>query len=438
GLSAESLGSYLVQRRRWMLGCLQIFFRDNPLLQRGLPLRHRIGYFASLWYFFFPLARVVFLATPLWYLLFHLHPLFADLPVLLAYLVPHLVLLPLAASALVPGWPRLLWGTVYECAVAFPLARATLDLVLPRRLGFKVTPKGITSERRRFDFASSRLTVAAAALAALALAKGGLELAAFGIETEAYAFNLFWAGANLVALLAALLVAWERPQRRTDERVRRRVRLRIGGVEAETIDLSTSGACLRLGACPPLAPGAELTFDGDASLRVPARIVWRERAGGEERAGVAFTAPSAEVRRALARIAWSAGEVHAGAHDRRARSQLGMAARLATGIVRAFLPLRPRRRLGLRVRALRVLALVSPGGRAPAVQLDRGPGGIGLLVLGRRAPDRDATLPLLSREGLAFGRVAHARRLVPGLWRIGIAYLPAPVADAAGGAYLAA
>ena len=32
-LSAENLASYIVQRRRWMLGCLQIFFRDNPLAQ---------------------------------------------------------------------------------------------------------------------------------------------------------------------------------------------------------------------------------------------------------------------------------------------------------------------------------------------------------------------------------------------------------------------
>ncbi|HEX9050640.1 MAG TPA: glycosyl hydrolase family 8, partial [Anaeromyxobacter sp.] len=262
GLSAEDVRSYLVQRRRWMLGCLQIFFRDNPLVQRGLSLRHRIGYFASLWYFFFPLARVAFFLTPLWYLLFHLHPLFADLPVLLAYLVPHLVLGPLAASALVPGWPRLLWGTLYESAVAFPLARATLDLVLPKRLAFAVTPKGITSERRRFDAGSSALTLAAAALAAAAVAKGVAELAVFGIEREAYAFNLFWAGANLLGLLAALLVAWERPQRRRDERVRRRIALRVQGVdagaagaglEAETVDLAAAGACVRL---PP--PGAAL------------------------------------------------------------------------------------------------------------------------------------------------------------------------------------
>ena len=34
-------------RRRWMLGCLQIFLKDNPLFCRGLSLRHRVGYFAS-------------------------------------------------------------------------------------------------------------------------------------------------------------------------------------------------------------------------------------------------------------------------------------------------------------------------------------------------------------------------------------------------------
>jgi len=442
GLSAENLQSYLVQRRRWMLGCLQIFWRDNPLGERGLPLRHRIGYFASLWYFFFPLARVVFFLTPLWYLLFHLHPLFADLPVLLAYLVPHLVLAPLAASALVPGWPRLLWGTVYESAVAFPLARATLDLVLPRRLGFKVTPKGLTSERRRFDLASARLTLAAAAIAAVALAKGTFELAAFGIEVEAYAFNLFWAGANLVVLLAALLVAWERPQRRADERIRRRIAVGLAGTDgvtvgAETVDLSTSGACVRLATAAPLPRELEIAFGDPEPLTLRARVVWRERVGREVRAGVAFAGLSPGERRALVRLAWSADDAHAGAHDRRSRSQLAMAARLLAGIARAFVPLRPRRRLGIRRRALRLLALVTPAGRSRAIQVDEGPGGLGLVVLGR-APGRDAPLPFLSREGVAFARVAHARRIVPGVWRIGLAYLPAPLAAGSAGGYLAA
>ncbi len=438
GLSAEDLRSYLVQRRRWMLGCLQIFWKDNPLLERGLSLRHRIGYFASLWYFFFPLARVAFFLTPLWYLLFHLHPLFADLPVLLAYLLPHLVVAPLAAGSLVPGWPRLLWGSVYESAVAFPLARAALDLVLPRKLAFKVTPKGLTRDRRRFDLSSSRLTVAAAALGAAAIAKGAFELLAFGIEVEAYAFNLFWAGANLLALLAALLVAWERPQRRRDERVRRRVPVRLGAVstEAETIDLSATGIGVRLPADAPLPAELEVAFDTPEAMRLQGRVVWRERVGKEERAGIAFTA-SAEARRALVRVAWSADGAFAGAHERRATSQLGMAARLLAGLARAFLPDRPRRRLAPRRRAIRVLALVHPGGRTRALRIDVAAGGLGLLLLGR-APDRGASLPVLSPDGVRWARVSHAHRVVPGVWRVGLAYLPAPVAMAPSGVYLAA
>lgn len=437
GLSAETFQAYLVQRRRWMLGCLQIFFRDNPLLERGLPLRHRLGYLASLWFFFFPLARVAFFLTPLWFLLFHLHPLFADLPVLLAYLVPHLVLAPLAASALVPGWPRLLWGGVYESAVAFPLARAALDLVLPRRLGFKVTPKGITSDRRRFDVSSSTLTLAAAALAAVALAKGAYELAVYGIEAEAYAFNLSWAAANLVALVLALLVAWERPQRRTDERVRTRLPVRVGGVACATVDLSTSGACVRVEAGASLPAELEVAFAVPEPLRLRARLAWRERVGGEERAGLAFVAPTPAERRALVRIGFARAGVHAEAHARRATGQLAMAARLLAGIVRALLPARPRRRLAPRRRALALLSVVGPAGRARALRLDVAPGGLGILVAGA-APAGGSVVPLLLADGVRWARVAHVRRISPGLRRVGLAYLPAPVAGAEAGVYVAA
>ncbi|WP_242341052.1 glycosyl hydrolase family 8 [Anaeromyxobacter sp. SG66] len=439
GLSAENVQSYLVQRRRWMLGCLQIFFKDNPLLERGLPLRHRVGYFASLWYFFFPLARVAFFLTPLWYLLFHLHPLFADLPVLLAYLVPHLLLSTLAANALLPGWPRLLWGTVYEAAVAFPLARATLDLLLPKSLGFKVTPKGIVSDRRRFDASSSRLTIAAAALAAVALGKGAFELLAFGIEVEAYAFNLFWAGANLAAVLAALLVAWERPQRREDERVRRRVPVRVEApglaLSAETVDLSLTGAALRLPAGATLPAEVELSFVTPEPLRVRARVAWREEVQGTARAGLAFEGLPAESRRALVRIAFSAEEAFAGAHDGRTRSQVAMALQLLAGIVRAFLPLRARRRLAPRRGTLRGLAWVGASRRVRGVVLDTSPGGLGALFLGR--PPAEA-LPVVLRDGVRWVRVAHARRVLPGLWRAGLAFLPAPLPGGEAHEYLAA
>jgi cellulose synthase (UDP-forming) len=471
GLSAEDLASYVVQRRRWMLGCLQIFFRDNPLLERGLPLRHRVGYLASLWYFFFPLARVVFFATPLLYLCFHLHPLFADLPVLLAYLVPHLVATQLAASALLPGWPRLLWGGLYEAAVAFPLARATLDLLLPRRLGFKVTPKGVRTDRRRFDLGTSGLTLAAATLALVAIGKGTFELVAFGIEVEAYAFNLGWAGVNLFALLVALLVAWERPQRREDERVRRRVRVRLEArgvaVEAETLDLSRIGAGIALAADAALPARVEAVLAGPEPLRVPARVIWREPVGGGLRAGLAFEGLGAAERRALTRLALSADDAHAGAHAGRSRSQLGMAARLAAGIVRALRPLRIRRRQGGRRRSLGLLRLAGAGPARRVLVIDAAEGGVGLLLLGGGAAVRSLALALVTEgpavqapavlrsagegvprggmalalvlpEGVRWTRIAHARRVLPGVTRLGLAFVPAPPRAEQRGAYLAA
>ncbi|WP_242393704.1 glycosyl hydrolase family 8 [Anaeromyxobacter oryzisoli] len=442
GLSAENLASYLVQRRRWMLGCMQIFLRDNPLLQRGLPLRHRLGYFASLWYFLFPLARVVFFTTPLWYLLFHLHPLFADLSVLLAYLVPHLVLTPLAASVILPGWPRLLWGAVYESLVAFPLFRATADLVLPRRLGFKVTPKGIVTDRRRFDASSSRLTLAAALVAVGALVKGSVELRLFGIEVEAYAFNLGWCAVNLAAVLAALAVAWERPQRRGDERVRRRLPVRVSApglaVDAATVDLAAAGAGVALEGAAPLPREVELAFGPPEALVLRARVVWCERVGHALRAGLAFPEIAPAERRALVRICFSHDGAFAGAHAGRARSQLGMAVRLLAGIAAAFAPLRSRRRQEPRARALRPAVLVRAQGAVRAVILDRSARGVGLLFLG--APPAPGDLvPVLARGApLRWARIVHARRLLPGVWRAGAALLDGRLPAEQAHGYLAA
>jgi cellulose synthase (UDP-forming) len=441
GLSAESFAGYLVQRRRWMLGCLQIFFRDNPLLRRGLPLRHRVGYLASLWYFFFPLARVVFFATPLWYLLFHLHPLFADLPVLLAYLLPHLVLVRLATAVILPGWPRSLWGSVYEAAVAFPLARATLDLVLPSRLGFKVTPKGVRSDRRRFDAASSRLTLAAAVLGALALAKGIAEWRLFGIEAEAYAFNLSWAAANLAAVLAALLVAWERPQRRGDDRLARRLPARVEGegvaIACETRDVSLLGAGVVLPAGATLPAAFDLVLGGPEGppLRLAARLAWCEADGAGVRAGVAFAALAPADRRALVRLAFSADGALAGAHEGHSRSGAGLALRLVAGVARAFLPDRPRRRTAPRAAVRRRAALVGPGGAARALVADASAGGLSVWVLGRPPPAGEV-VAVLAREGLRHARVVHARRVAGVAWRCGLAWVAAPQAKAR--AYLAA
>jgi len=348
GLTAENLSSYIVQRRRWMLGCLQIFFRDNPLLCRGLTLRQRLGYFASLYYFFFPAAWVIFWITPLYFLLFHLHPIFSEVSVLVAYLLPFMVILPLISYALLPGWPRLLWASVYETTVSFPLFRSMFDLLLPKQR-FKVTPKGLTSNRRTFDLSSSKGLVFATVLTLVAIVKGLAEFFYFGIEKDAYFFNLSWASFNLLFLLAGLLVAWEKPQRRTEHRIRKSVpfELRSDGfcLKGETRDLSLSGVSFASIGHEAIPPFVDITVHDKYPVTCQCKVVYHERLSARvSQCGLAYVNLSEDNRRNLILNLFANPDTWNESHADRVRSNLGMALHLFRGVAHCLRPAKRRTR----------------------------------------------------------------------------------------------
>lgn len=431
GLTAENVASYLVQRRRWMLGCLQIFFKDNPLLCRGLSLRHRLGYFASLYYFFFPAARVIFWITPLYFLFFHLHPIFSDVSVLVAYLLPFLVLLPLISSVLLPGWPRLLWSTVYESTVCFPLFRSMFDLVLPKRLGFKVTPKGLVTHRRSFDRRSSASLLIATAVTLAAMAKGLWEFWYFGIEKDAYFFNLSWAGINLVGLLAGLLMAWERPQRRAEERIRKVIPIRLQGENysfaGKTRDVSLTGLSLQTTHTEPIPPVVTVTFQTMPPFTCQARVVYHERlAGSRDQCGLAFIDPGEALRRQMLLTIFADPSTWATAHETRIRSNFVMAVHLLAGLVKSLLPLRHRRRRIPRRNVFQFAKVQIGDLRRTVIIRDDSMRGIGILVVGQPLPEHPQWT-LLGQAGCPATYVVRYRtRLVPGIWRYGAQPLSSP------------
>ncbi|MCX6116479.1 MAG: glycosyltransferase, partial [Proteobacteria bacterium] len=198
GLSTDTLRAYLVQRTRWMQGCLQIFFKDNPILKQGLTTRQRLGYFASLWYFFFPLARVIYWLSPLYFLLAHGHPLLCDFSALLSYLLPFMLLRPMITGILMPDWKRGIMGAIYEAAIVAPLAVASLRLLIPTEIEFAVTPKSKNDQALCFDWKSTLPTIVVLLMKFVAIAKGIIEMMLFGIESDAYVFNMGWAIVNLI------------------------------------------------------------------------------------------------------------------------------------------------------------------------------------------------------------------------------------------------
>jgi len=422
GLTAESLASYLVQRRRWMLGCLQIFFKDNPFFCSGLSIRHRIGYFASLYYFFFPAARLIFWITPLYFLVFHLHPIFADVSILLAYLLPFLVLVPLISSVLLPGWPRLLWSTVYESAVCFPLFRSMFDLVLPKRLGFKVTPKGLVSHRRSFDWRSSAGLLAATTITLVAIGKGLWEFWYFGIEKDAYFFNLSWAAFNLIGLSAGLLMAWEQPQRRAEERIRKAIPLRLQtdgySLDGLSRDVSLTGLSLETARPDSIPSIVNLTFHTIPPFTCQSRVVYHEHLAGRARCGLAFVDLNEEQRRAMVLTIFADPATWAAAHQTRIHSRLLMAGHLLAGLWRSFTPLQTRRRKNPRIGLCRPVTIQVQDHRRTVLLRNRSAGGIGLLVFGPPLPS-NVEWTIQDATGSVRYRPCYSTRVAPGIWRFG-------------------
>jgi cellulose synthase (UDP-forming) len=64
-LSTQDIDSWVKQHQRYAEGSLDIAFKDNPALKKGLTLGQRICYFNTIWSYFAPLWILVFLLSPI-------------------------------------------------------------------------------------------------------------------------------------------------------------------------------------------------------------------------------------------------------------------------------------------------------------------------------------------------------------------------------------
>jgi len=422
GLEAESLSAYLVQRRRWMMGTLQIFFKDNPLFCRGLSFRQRLGYFASLYYFFFPLARCLLWVTPLYYLLFHLHPVLSGVSLLFANLIPFLVAPVLMTSVLLPGWPRILWADLNEWAVAAPLLRSMADLVLPKGSVFKVTPKGLTSHDRKFDWNSSKLTAIAVLITLAAIGKGVFEVITFGVETDAYFFNLAWASLTLFFLLISLLIAWEKGQRREESRVRAAFPFELlssdGVHRNETHDISLSGISFTVGQEEDIAETGTILLKMEKEISCKVKQVYFERISRKVyRCGYEFMDLSQEGYCDLIKYVFASPRVWERSHARRIRNNIGMVFRFFKGIVFCLKPLKNRRRKTPRTDVFEWSHLSADSRQWPVLVTNRSAGGLQAVYFGNRVGNFQRFW--IERSGNGSFEEVYIRPIAPFVWKLG-------------------
>ena len=197
GLSPEDLGSTLSQRLRWAQGTIQVLLKENPLTVKGLSFVQRLQYFTTIYSYFSGFANLIFILSPLVFLITRIAPVSVYSAEFLWRLLPFLLLNRLMFKYISHG-TNVRRGEQYSLAL-FPVwIKAVVSILLGRKTQFVVTPK----ERQSGRFLKlikvqifCILFSCAASAYAIILSISGTAYAPVGL-----AINLFWAAYNALNL----------------------------------------------------------------------------------------------------------------------------------------------------------------------------------------------------------------------------------------------
>ncbi|MGD1807603.1 glycosyltransferase [Dapis sp. BLCC M126] len=235
GLAAENISSHAIQRLRWARGTLQAFFiNSNPLTISGLGYIQRLSYSQAILHWFTSISTFGFLLMPLAYNFLDVIPIKATVAEYLYFFIPYYLVNLTVFSWLNYRSRSAMLSNFYGVVLAFPLAVTIIkSLLYPFSQGFKVTPKGIKSDRYFFNWNLAWPLVLLFGFNTISLwfnlskfIDGGFTLTE---QIKGWNLGLFWSGYNLLMIGVALLILIDVPKPDIFEwfNLRRVVKLRI-------------------------------------------------------------------------------------------------------------------------------------------------------------------------------------------------------------------
>ncbi|NJM19435.1 MAG: UDP-forming cellulose synthase catalytic subunit [Richelia sp. RM2_1_2] len=282
GLAPETYPAYLGQQMRWARGMAQILRLENPLFNPKLKLTipQRLCYFSATSHFLYGFPRIVYAIIPTLFLLFGVNPVRGLGLETLAYAIPHIIL-SLSTNYIIHKNARFsFWNEVFEFVMSFQVGWVTLiALINPKFGSFNVTDKGVNVTKRSFDWKSMLGLIIVAVFVVLALVAVPYWVLLRPEDWEAVFVNTMWCVLNLILVMAALLVAYEKPQIRKEHRLQRCLPVTIFSYDqtiiGETINISETGALIALDSQPNLPDEIEIEITGDYGKQVSltARII---------------------------------------------------------------------------------------------------------------------------------------------------------------------
>lgn len=289
GLAPATADQYLLQRRRWGLGAMQVLTRERLwAAKRWLSWRNYYEYLSGTLWWLEGAATVLVLMVPVALLISGAQTSTAS---------------PLAFTAVFGvAFALRLWGSkrLYRHQLSWTNALALRILRIPvglscawwlltrRTLEFQVTPKDASAARTLGHVPRVLHVLLAALVAVLGYAAAGLAgLVPWRATAGATAASGIWlvVAATTVALGTRRIRAAEyASSRRSSHRFGVRAPVLLDGVATDLVDISVGGVCLELPQRPVAVPATEqvveLALPGAAPISLlPVRVFAGERAG---------------------------------------------------------------------------------------------------------------------------------------------------------------
>ncbi|MDE5698460.1 MAG: glycosyltransferase [Lachnospiraceae bacterium] len=249
GLSPQDLKDLIQQRTRWARGVIATGKNMRIFTVSDLSFSQKLNYWASIWYWYAPLKRLIYIMSPILYATFGFMVFKCTLPQVLLFWLPMYISSNVSLRMLSRNIRSTKWTNIYE-TVLFPymLLPVLFETVGISMKKFKVTSKGEQKNEKGKNF-----LFAIPFLILIVLSVWGI-IRCIMIMLDSGSFGpvvvLFWLVNNLYLLVMSLFFVDGRIPYRKSERVMVHMpcRVRYQGEEytGETKDISETGISLTL------------------------------------------------------------------------------------------------------------------------------------------------------------------------------------------------
>lgn len=252
GLSATTFTELVKQRDRWCRGNLQVMKKFNILFNKGLTLGQKIAYFDGLIYWLSSIQKIVYILSPLIFLLSRKLIIDSTVGDLLSLFVPFLLGQVLIFNILSPRTRSLKWSHYYEIAMAPHITLSILRELFCLKTKFNVTSKDLTTDKKQFHFKMALPHILIAIASILAWVFGSIFLLNNKLDFGAYLINIIWSIYNFFGALICIKVAYQNPIYRQSERIPVEENIPVfiktsqGDLDGLLLDISEKGLAIKL------------------------------------------------------------------------------------------------------------------------------------------------------------------------------------------------